>query len=353
MPVRNGARFVREAIDSVLAQTFTDFELIVIDDASTDSTLDILQAITDPRVVVASNATNLGTARTQNRALALARGEYVAQHDADDVSDATRLARQVAFLDARPDIALVGSWYRKVDEDGVVLGERALPTEPAQIAWALVFYCPMVHSTVLYRRSVVLDAGGYDDTFRYASDYELWSRLATRYRLANLPAVLLAYRLTPGSLTATIGIASGEGERVALASATSLLELAGRRPPTSEAHRAMSAMVSGAPVAEPQEAMEAAFQGILELLEMFSRQPSVSTAEALDLRTEVRATLRRRLLERMAELDDERFARLRTLVAGDDRWLAMCSTAPTRRAFASFRRSALGAALARWTARGR
>lgn len=331
MPVYNGERFLREAVESVFAQTFTDFELLVVDDGSADETPRILEAIADPRLRVVRNETNRGVGFSLNRGLALATGEYVAQHDADDVSDRMRLACQVAHLDAHPDLALVASWYRKIDEAGRALGDRELPTTPAHIAWTLLLFCPFVHSTVIYRRPAVLDVGGYDASLVYAHDYELWSRLCARYRAACLPLHLLAYRVSRASLTATIGAVSDEGGHVALRNAARLLEAAGRPAPTLEQHRAMFELYSGTRVPDSPAAIETAFHNLVGLIDVFCAHGGVGAAEALEVRASVRATLRHRLVDAMDRLDDQTFARLRRLVGGG---------------------SALGSALSRWFRRG-
>jgi glycosyltransferase involved in cell wall biosynthesis len=204
MTVFNGERHLREAVDSVLGQSFRDFELLIIDDGSTDGTAALLTTISDPRVRRTRHAENVGLMRSLNHGLALARGELIARHDADDVSEPDRLARQVAFLDANPSVALVGAWYRKIDESGASLGERTLPVGHDQIRWALHFYCPFVHSAVVFRTSAVRDAGGYDEALTFAEDYDLWSRLATVHRVANLPEPLVRYRVGSTTLTATV-----------------------------------------------------------------------------------------------------------------------------------------------------
>ena len=122
MTVYNGAAYVRSAVDSVLAQTYADFELLVIDDASTDGSGDVVRAVGDARIRVVPNAANLGLTTSLNTGLALARGELVARHDADDLSRPERLATQVALLDTRPEVSLVGSWYQKIDPAGESLG---------------------------------------------------------------------------------------------------------------------------------------------------------------------------------------------------------------------------------------
>jgi len=209
MPVRDGAGHVRLAIESILRQTFTDFEFVIVDDASTDATPAILAALRDDRVRLLTNATRLGLTRSLKRGLEVARGEYVARQDADDVSRPTRLDRQVRFLDDNRDVALIGSDYIKIKRGG----ERALRTVPRDclgIRWRLLFVNSFAHSSVAFRRSTLEAVGGYGDEFRYAEDYELWTRLASKYSVANVPEVLVEYREGSATMTATYDSAAAD-----------------------------------------------------------------------------------------------------------------------------------------------
>ena len=224
MAVHDGARWVRDGVGSLLAQTFADFELLVVDDGSTDDTADVLRSIDDPRLRVLHNARNLGLAASLNRGLVAARGELVARQDVDDRSTPHRLARQVAFMDAHPDVALVGSWYTEIDADGAPLAAHRLPTAHADILWALHLYSPFVHSAVLWRRVPVRDAvGEYDERLTYSMDFDLWRRIADRFPVANLPEPLLELRVHDTSMTATYGERATEGRRMRAERAASLL----------------------------------------------------------------------------------------------------------------------------------
>ena len=193
--VRDGARFLPAALESVRAQTFGDFELILIDDGSTDETPELVDraARDDPRVVAIHQA-NLGLTRALNVGLGRARGEIVARQDADDVSLPHRLADQVAFLDRHPGHLVVGCRYLRVDERGAVLGRSRVPCTDLGIKIRLLRANAIAHSTATFRRREVLEAGGYDEGLTVAQDYDLWCRLALRGRLANLPEVGLRRR---------------------------------------------------------------------------------------------------------------------------------------------------------------
>lgn len=203
LAVHNGARYLREALDSIFSQTFTDFEALVVDDASTDDTASILASYRDERLRVVRNETNLGLTKSLNIGLSLARGEYIARHDADDRSHRERLARQVAFLDANPHVALLGTRVRLIDERG--RARHAIGSHVAQsrlgVELQLLFGNPFVHSSVMFRRDVILAAGGYDETILYSQDFELWSRLLAQHDCRNTGDTLLDYRAHVQSAT--------------------------------------------------------------------------------------------------------------------------------------------------------
>jgi hypothetical protein len=206
MAVHNGARYMREAIESILGQSFRDFEFLIVDDGSTDGSREIARAHPDPRIRLLENDRNLGLAASLNRGLRFATGEYIARQDDDDISAPERLARQVAWLDANPHVTVLGTWYYKMDQHGRLLGERRLPCTPVDIRWGLLFYCPLVHSAVTFRRRAILEeVGFYDETVVYAEDYDLWCRAARTQQQANLPEYLLKLRINPWSMTATAG----------------------------------------------------------------------------------------------------------------------------------------------------
>ena len=223
MAVYDGEPFLRAALDSVLAQTFRDFELIVVDDGSTDGSAAIVRAIADPRVRLLSNERNLGLAPSLNRGVNDARGEFVARLDADDVAMPDRLARQVAFLDANPDVGMTGSWYVELADDGSET-PRELPVDHWDLRWHLCLYSPFVHSAVTWRRALVRDRiGAYDERLAYSMDYDLWRRMASVFRVANVPAHLVRVRTHAGSMTSALGSRSSEGLAMRAAHAAKLL----------------------------------------------------------------------------------------------------------------------------------
>jgi glycosyltransferase involved in cell wall biosynthesis len=207
MPTWNGEQFLRPAIDSIFNQTFTDFELIIIDDNSTDSTSRILSDYKNDRLVILTNEHSLGIAGATNRGLAVARGEYVALQDHDDISLPQRLQTQVEYLDSHPEIALVGSDATLINDDGTPYEKKPAlgiwanrsnlqSQDDLNLKWDLLFGCPFYHISVMIRRTAILDVGGYrrDPSFQFAQDFELLSRVAVRYRVANLTMPLVLWR---------------------------------------------------------------------------------------------------------------------------------------------------------------
>jgi glycosyltransferase involved in cell wall biosynthesis len=207
MSVYNGARYLAEAIESILGQTFTDFEFIIVNDGSTDCTGDILAEYTDrdQRLILLQNEQNLGLTRSLNKGLARASGQYIARQDADDISLPQRLQRQVAFLDEHPEVVLVSSNYEVIDEEGRQLRIERKSSESLVIAWYLLFVNYVGgHSVVMFRREQVMNLSGYAEDYRYAQDYQLWLRLANRGDIAILPEILLQWRSHGQSISSLV-----------------------------------------------------------------------------------------------------------------------------------------------------
>ncbi|MBI4437486.1 glycosyltransferase [Candidatus Uhrbacteria bacterium] len=203
LSVCNGERYLRSAIESLLAQTYRDFELLVVDDGSNDQTSAILreESQRDARVRVITNPTNLGLTRSLNIALAQAQGAYIARMDADDIARPDRLEKQVAFLDAHMDVGLVGSAYQFIDGAGDVIGERHPPTTDRELRRALPRTNPLLHSSVMMRKELLDRVHDYDENYHRAQDYDLWMRVAPLTALANLPYVLMQKRFTTGMIS--------------------------------------------------------------------------------------------------------------------------------------------------------
>jgi len=193
MSVYNGETFLREAVESVLNQTFTDFEFIIINDGSTDATSEILASYADERIVLISQE-NIGLTKSLNKGLSLARGTRIARMDADDISKPHRLEKQVAYVHDNPHVVLLGSNYIKIDEAGNITGRTNLPGEEVLIKWKLLFHNCLCHSSILFHKEKVLDLGGYDSTIYCAQDYDLWTRIAKKYPVAVSAEPLVCFR---------------------------------------------------------------------------------------------------------------------------------------------------------------
>ena len=201
MASHNGARFIRQSLDSILNQTFSDFELIVINDASTDDTARILEEYVnkDLRVHVYSNEENKGLTTSLNIALKYISQDslYICRMDDDDICEQKRLEKQIDFLDNHREIGVVGSNAVIIDDENNIVGQRCVPTEDEQIRKVLPRYNPIIHPAVMIRREVLERVGGYNERFRTSQDYELWFRLAANgVKFANLQENLLKYRET-------------------------------------------------------------------------------------------------------------------------------------------------------------
>jgi glycosyltransferase involved in cell wall biosynthesis len=202
MPVRNGKQWLREAVESVLAQDFGDFELLIVDDGSAGDTAAALDAFArgDARIRLARQPP-LGIVAALNLALESARAPYLARLDADDRARPQRLSRQLAFMQAHPDIGLLGSFAEKIDAAGIVIGEVRPPTGAIKIRNMLARTNPFVHSSVMMRTALARQAGGYRSAFRAAEDYDLWLRMAEAAGVAVLPEALVEYRIHDANLS--------------------------------------------------------------------------------------------------------------------------------------------------------
>jgi glycosyltransferase involved in cell wall biosynthesis len=202
--VHDGERYLAAALDSVLGQTFADFELVVVDDGSTDSSPEILAdyAAGDKRVIVLQQE-NAGLARALNRGVASARSPLIARLDADDIALPRRLEVQLAYLDENPGVGLVGGAVKFVDADDREFAATQYPLADAEIREAFTETTPFVHSAITMRRTAFEEAGGYRPAFPHAEDLDLWLRIAAGWQLANLPDAVVRYRIHPGQSTVT------------------------------------------------------------------------------------------------------------------------------------------------------
>lgn len=196
MPMYNAEDFLHEAVQSILNQTFQDFEFLIIDDGSTDSSVDIIRSFSDPRIRLYLNEKNLGISATLNRGIDLAESDLIARMDADDISHTERLKKQYNFTIIHPDGALYSCWAAEITEDGKALHTIRFP--PDHYFFNLPFSCWIYHPTMVYRKEAINAVGKY--TVAYSEDYELAWQLSRDYKMYHQPEVLLKYRITGQSL---------------------------------------------------------------------------------------------------------------------------------------------------------
>lgn len=199
MGVYRGQQYIAEAITSVLAETFEDWELLLVDDCSPDNSVEVIRTFNDPRIKLLTNETNQGLVAVRNRIMAEARGTYVAWLDQDDLTFPSRLATQVTFLDTHPEIALCGSWtqmrYESLDGSVSVTTER-LPQSHEQIRASMMFLNPIACNTAMMRRGAFIERGlQFRPAFGNTLDYDLWSNASDNLRACNLTIALAAYRV--------------------------------------------------------------------------------------------------------------------------------------------------------------
>jgi glycosyltransferase involved in cell wall biosynthesis len=200
MPVRNGAEHIQPALESILSQTFHDFEILIIDDASTDQTPDIIAKCRDSRLRLLRNKERLKLAGALNRGLAESRGDYIARMDADDLMRRDRLARQYNYMQRHPDIGCCGGWARTF---GAGKSKNLkFPSDAERLKTFALFYTPFAHPTVMFRRDwFERESLRYEGSFYPTEDYELWSRAIMCFPCGNLARVLVDYRLHKNSMT--------------------------------------------------------------------------------------------------------------------------------------------------------
>lgn len=194
----NRAGYLPQAIDSVLAQTFHDFELIILDDASTDNTEEVVSsyASKDQRIRYIKHPSNLGLAKNRNAGLSEARGAYIAILDSDDLwNDPSKLSNQYSFLDQNLHCAVIGTFAEVIDDAGTVKGTYLFETTDAQIRKKMLLRDQIINSSALFRKDAAVEAGGYDNDLAPAEDYDLYLRIGKKHTFANLPECMTRYRI--------------------------------------------------------------------------------------------------------------------------------------------------------------
>lgn len=201
MPAYNAGKYIGDAIASVLSQTFTDFELLIINDGSTDDTIDVINSFDDPRIVLIYQE-NKGIAQALNNGLKYARAPFIARFDADDICYPQRLQQQYDFMLANPEYSVIGSAADYIDMDGVFLFTHKPPAfSNDEIQLLKYSVCPFIHSCVFYKKEMVISKGGYNEHAYTFEDHFLWVNILKDQKAYNLPQPLIKVRLNPESIT--------------------------------------------------------------------------------------------------------------------------------------------------------
>lgn len=197
MPVFNGSQHIMSALESILTQTYTNIELVVVDDGSSDNTWDLILSVEDDRMIPVKHASNLGMIAAINTGLSHASGVFIARQDADDISHPDRIGAQYTFLEKNPRIAMVGTWARVVGTRNASIGSpvKSLrhPIRDSAIRWVLLRNSAFVHGSVMIRRQVIDACGGYPSSYKPAEDYYFWCLIGQQGKLANIPQELIVY----------------------------------------------------------------------------------------------------------------------------------------------------------------
>lgn len=197
LSVYNQEKFLEESFKSILEQSFSGFEFLIIDDASSDRSLSIIKQFAgkDKRIKIIINQKRLGLTKSLNIGLRKAQGEYIARMDGDDIALPDRLEKQIRFLDSRPQTALIGSWAILIDKKGRKLKVKKTPASFREISRLILKENPFIHPTIMFRKKILEDIGLYNENYSYAQDYELILRILKKYKGENIPLPLLLYRV--------------------------------------------------------------------------------------------------------------------------------------------------------------
>ena len=202
MPVYNAGAFLRPTLETILGQTYREFEFLIINDCSTDDSLETIRSFGDPRIRVHTNPVNMGQTKSLNVGLRLARGKYIVVNDADDYSLPKRIETQLDFIMKNPEYPVVGTSCYIMDREGKILRTFLRPTDPREIQLQFLSDTPMTHGSVIMQKDAILAMGGYNEDFRIIQDYELWSTLMRKgTRVMNIPDILVVIRTFADSIS--------------------------------------------------------------------------------------------------------------------------------------------------------
>jgi len=195
LSVFNDEKYIGEAINSILDQTFADFELLIIDDCSTDGTVEVINSYKDPRIRLIINEENIDITKSLNKGLKLARGKYIARHDSDDISSLNRLGKQLNFLESNEDYATVGSYTEIIDENSNHIRYLKCETSAEEIYYNLSYRNNLTSSSIMFLKEIIYDIGSYDESSSNSEDHEFWFRISRKYKIYVIPEYLIKYRI--------------------------------------------------------------------------------------------------------------------------------------------------------------
>lgn len=194
MSTFNSLPYLKDAVNSILRQSYSNFEFIIVDDASTDKSWEFLSSIKDKRIILIKNSKNHGLALSLNKALRISKGEYIARMDADDISHPKRFEKQLIFLNKNKNIDICGTWAHIINEQGKIVGEKKYPLNDQEIKRSIKWFPALIHPTWMARRKIYNDLKGYRGYFDYAEDYDFLVRALDKYNMANISMKLVYWR---------------------------------------------------------------------------------------------------------------------------------------------------------------
>ncbi len=214
LPAYNAGPYIAEAIGSILSQTYTQFELIIINDCSTDNTEEVILSFTDNRIIYNKNSINSGLIHNLNLGFSLAKGKYIVRMDADDISLPTRIAEQVAFMEVNPKVGVCGTWFESFGTQNTI---ARYETENDAIKLRMLYQCHFCHPTVILRKNYIDEHGWkYAPAFIHAEDYQLWAAMSFSTQFANIPEVLLKYRVHDSNVSQKYNSIQVENSRIVI-----------------------------------------------------------------------------------------------------------------------------------------
>lgn len=291
LPVHNGLPYLGPAIESLLSQSFADFELLVIDDGSSDGSAALVDGYAgrNPRIRLLRQE-NRGLIATLNRGLELASTDLVARMDADDLALPERFAKQMAYMRSHPGTAVLGGSLVVIDDDGRQVESVPYPVGVKEVAGRMAAGCAIAHPTVMMRRQVALAVGGYRAAYKHAEDYDLWLRILERADIDNLPDVLLRYRRHGGQVSARNVLR--QAETAAIAREMALRRREGKPDPTATLDRPLDDAALAALDLMPDEAIRVRLSMLADLVRSEALRSREGQASALDLTRWLRANMK-------------------------------------------------------------